>query len=153
MDIMVRLLRKDAPVCKVGSLAISAPWIRAAIDDAGIAGGFFAVTNTGSTADRLLSARSPICSDLTIHAIKVVGGDIAMRRLENGLALPASTTIALKPRGYHLLLRGVAQPLVKGRRVPVTLCFEQAGEIEVEFAVEAPGPVGNQTLIEKGQPG
>jgi periplasmic copper chaperone A len=152
MGIMARLLRKDAPICTVGALEIRAPWIRASTDEDGIAGGFFTVTNTGPTADRLLSASSSICS-LTIHAIKVVGGDIAMRRLEDGLGLPPQATITLRPRGYHLLLKGVTKPLAKGGRVPVTLCFERAGEAAVEFLVKEPGPVGDETLHEKGQPG
>lgn len=153
MGIMARLLRKNAPIWKVGALEIRAPWIRASTDDAGIAGGFVTVTNTGPTADRLLSARSSICSALTIHAIKVVGGDIAMRPLEGGLGLPPQATITLKPRGYHLLLKGVTKPLVKGGRVPVTLCFERAGDAAVEFLLEEPGPVGDQALYERHQPG
>ena len=49
---------------------------------------------------------------------------------------------ALKPRGYHLLLQGLTAPLNTGSRLPATLVFEKAGTIDIEFLVEAPGPVG-----------
>ena len=43
---------------------------------------------------------------IELHGIKVVGADIDMRPLANGVAIPAGNTMTLKPRGYHLLLLG-----------------------------------------------
>ena len=76
-----------------------------------------------------------------------------MRPREDGLALPGGVTLTLQPRGYHLLLIGLKAPLAKGTRLPVTLTFEKAGSIDVELLVEAPGPVGNEVLVEERQPG
>ena len=61
-------------------------------------------------------------------------------------------SIPLKPRGYHLLFEQLARPLGQGERVPVTLTFEKAGTRQIELLVEAPGPIGNDALVE-GQPG
>jgi hypothetical protein len=36
--------------------------------------------------------------------------------------------------------------------VPVTLTFEKAGARQIELLVEAPGPIGNDALVE-GQSG
>ena len=72
-----------------------------------------------------------------------------MRPLDNGVAMPAGYTITLKPRGYHLLLLGVKAPLAKGSTVPVTLTFEKAGAVTVEFAVEEPGLIGEAILNEE----
>jgi copper(I)-binding protein len=94
---------------------------------------------------------SPAASKVEIHGIKVVGYGIRMRLLEKGLGLPADTAITLKPRGYHLFME-VKAPLAQGQKVPVTLTFEKAGTLRIELVVEAPGPVGNQTLWEH-QPG
>ena len=65
---------------------------------------------------------------------------------------PPDTAITLKPRGYHLLFQELKKPLALGERVPVTLTFEKAGTRQIELLVEAPGPVGNETLYE-GQSG
>ena len=64
-------------------------------------------------------------------------------------ALPPDATIELKPRGYHLLLKGLRTRLEPGGRVTATLTFERAGSIDLEFAVEAPGPVGDRILHEE----
>lgn len=157
MSLLKRLLgtaeREDAPAYTLGSLEIRRPWARAASANATDGGGFFGLVNKGDTPDRLLAAETPAASRVEIHAIKVVGGNITMRPLEQGLALPPHTALTLQPRGYHLMLLGLKAGLVKGSRIPVTLVFEKAGPIAIEFSVEDEGPIGNATLLEKGQPG
>ncbi len=131
------------------SLDIAKPWARTASAPARDGAGFFTLTNESAAPDRLIAAASPAAQKIEIHAIKVVGGSIAMRRLDDGLKVPPHTTLTLKPRGYHLLLTGLTQPLAVGARVPVTLTFETAGRRDVELLVEAPGPIGAETLVEK----
>ena len=76
-----------------------------------------------------------------------------MQTQPNGLVLPAGVTIEFKPRGYHLLLKRLRSPLEPGSRVTATLVFERAGSIDVEFAVEAPGLVGDWILHEERKRG
>lgn len=137
----------------VGKLVISDPWARGESEAAPECGGFFVVTNKGETADRLVSASSRQAERIEIHAIKVVGGDIKMRRLADGLRVPPDTTLTLKPRGYHLLMLGVKVPLAKGAALPVTLVFDKAGSVDIELVVRAAGPVGNDILLEEAQSG
>ena len=132
----------------VGKLLIGDPWARGVSDVAPECGGFFTVTNKSGTADRLVSASSSLAERIEIHAIKVVGGDIKMRPLPDGLRIPAETTLTLKPRGYHLLLLGLKAPLTKGESLPVTLLFDEAGSVELELVIRAPGPVGGEILVE-----
>ena len=153
---MLKWLRgapKTAPAATAGAIEIRRPWARQASQAPGCAGGFFEVANTGTAPDRLVGASSPVAEKIEIHAIKVVGGDIAMRPREEGLALPAGVTLTLQPRGYHLLLIGLSTPPVPGERLPATLMFEKAGRIEVELLVEASGPVGAEVLVEERQRG
>ena len=131
------------------SIDISRPWARAGSNTELRAAGFMTLANAGAEADRLVGAASPLAEKIEIHGIKVVGPDIAMLPLESGVRLPADTTITLRPRGYHLLMQGLRAPLAKGQRVPVTLTFEKAGSRQVELTVEAEGPIGSDTLLEK----
>lgn len=131
------------------TLEISRPWARAATTAENMGGGFFTVENKGNEADRLVGASTPAAEKVEIHAIKVVGPDIKMRPVENGLALPPRTTITLKPRGYHLLLKGLKAPLVAGAKLAVELTFEKAGTRTVEMEIQAPGLVGEDVLNEK----
>jgi copper(I)-binding protein len=144
---------KSAPAATRGSIEIHRPWARRAIDTPKKAGGFFTLANKGTEPDRLIAASSPAAEKIEIHAIKVVGGGIGMRPREDGLALPPGVTLTLQPRGYHLFLTGLRAPAIPGERLPVTLIFEKAGSIDVELLVEAPGPVGNEVLIEERQRG
>ena len=152
---MLKWLRrepKSAPAATRGSIEIHRPWARQALESPERAGGFFTLINTGSEPDRLIAASSPAAGKIEIHAIKVLGPDIGMRPRDS-LAAPAGVTVTLQPRGYHLLLIDLGAPLVQGARLAVTLVFEKAGSIDVECLVEAPGPVGNEVLVEERQRG
>jgi copper(I)-binding protein len=135
------------------TLEISHPWACAATTAPGIGGGFFTLENKGSEGDRLVAASTPAAESVEIHAIRVVGANIKMQLLETGLAFPAHTTITLKPRGYHLLLKGLKAPLFPGVKLPVTLTFEKAGARDVEMVVEPARIVGVDVLNESLQPG
>lgn len=117
------------------------------------AGGFFSLTNSGTAPDRLLAATSPLAEKVEIQAIKVAGAGITMGPLPDGLFVPADSTLTLKPRGYHLLLTGLAAPLAVAARVPITLQFEDAGQIDFDLAVAEPGMVGNEILVQEAQGG
>ena len=58
-----------------------------------------------------------------------------MRPVEAIEVHPGTPTV-LKPGGLHVMLMGLAAPLKKGQRVPLTLTFEKAGSIEVEAMVQ-----------------
>jgi copper(I)-binding protein len=144
---------KEAPAVPSavhGALEMHKPWARSAhrLPD-NTAGAFLAITNRGPNDDRLVAASSPLAERIELCGIKVVGADIDMRPLANGVAIPAGHTTTLKPRGYHLLLLGVkAPPLAKGSSLPVTLTFQKAGVVAVAFAVEEPGLIGEAVLNE-----
>lgn len=144
---------KSAPAATLGSIEIRRPWVRLASELPWRAAGFATLTNTGAQPDRLIAASSPTAEKVEIHAIKVVRGDIAMRPLDHGLALPPGVTLTLQPRGYHLLLIGLREPPSLGARLPVTLTFEKAGSIDVELVVEAPGLISTEVLVEERQRG
>ncbi|MFZ5782281.1 MAG: copper chaperone PCu(A)C [Pseudomonadota bacterium] len=132
----------------LGAVELRRPWIRPDAARPDQAGGYLAITHKAAAPDRLLTAASPKAAAIEIHGIRVIGGDIAMRHLPEGLVLPPASAITLQPRGYHLLLKDVQGPLAAGSRVPVALSFERAGTIEILFLVEEAGLVGEAILDE-----
>ena len=151
---MLNLFRrgaKEAPPIVRGALGISRPWARSSSHPRpnNIAGAFLSITNKGPDDDRLVAASSPMADHVEIHGIKVVNADIEMRPMANGLAIRAGLTTVLKPRGYHLLLKGMKAPLLQGSALPLALTFEKAGVITVDFAVEEPGLIGEAILNEE----
>ena len=148
-----RKSRPDAPAAVRGTLELRGLRIRPSVRTPTEAGAFLSIDNKGLEPDRLLAADSPAAETVEIRAIRVVDGDISMQTQPNGLVLPAGVTIEFKPRGYHLLLKRLRSPLEPGSRVTATLVFERAGSTDVEFAVEAPGLVGDWILHEERKRG
>lgn len=124
---------------RLGSLEIEQPWTRATPPTAKAGGGFVTITNKGTTADRLVAARSAASDKVELHEMKMDGSVMRMRELEKGVEIPAGATVMLKPGGYHIMFMELKAPFAKDAKVPVTLVFEKAGTIDVPFTVEAMG--------------
>ena len=124
---------------KVGTLEISHPWTRATAPTAKAGGGYLVITNKGTTPDRLVAAQSTASQKVEIHEMKMDGNVMRMRELAGGLEIPPGGSVMLKPGGYHIMFMELKAPLAKDTKVPVTLVFEKAGKIDVDFAVQAAG--------------
>lgn len=124
---------------KLGSLSIGHPWARATPAGAKVAGAFLSVENKSDMPDRLIQVSIEGAETTEIHQMLMEDGMMKMRPMVGGLEVPAGTKTELKPGSYHLMLMGLAAPLVEGRKVKGLLTFEKAGTIEVEFKVEAIG--------------
>lgn len=130
---------KPKPAPKPDTLAIESPWARATPPGAPVAGGFLTLRNTGQADDRLLSATSPDAGKVEIHEMRMDGGVMRMRRIDDGLPIAVGGTLALAPGGYHLMFIGPKHPFVAGQTVTATLRFEHGGERTVRFDVRAMG--------------
>lgn len=124
---------------KLGSLEITTPWTRATAPTARTGGGFMTITNKGTTADRLVSARSTVSDKVEIHEMQMDGSVMRMRELAKGLDIPPGATVMLKPGSYHIMFMELKAPLARDAKVPVTLVFEKAGSVDVQLNVEAMG--------------
>lgn len=126
----------------LGSLSIDHPWARATAPGAPVGGGFMSISNTGDQPDRLLGGSADFASEVQIHESSTADGMMRMRHLPEGLVVPEGGNLVLKSGSYHLMFVGLQRRLVEGERETVTLMFERAGEIEVEFSVAGPGERG-----------
>lgn len=121
------------------TLVVENAWTRATAPKAPVAGGFLTVRNDAARADRLLSATSPDAERVEIHEMSMNDGVMRMRKLDDGLDIPANASTPLKPGGYHLMFIGPKRPFVLGETVVATLRFERAGSREVRFEVRTMG--------------
>lgn len=122
---------------KAGALTLKHPWTRATPKGAEMGGGFVAIINAGSEADRLIGGSFALAGRTEVHEMKMEGDVMKMRKLDAGLDIPAGSTVELKPGSYHLMFMELKAPLEAGAKVKGSLVFEKAGEVPVEFAVEA----------------
>ena len=126
---------------KAGDLTIEKPWARATPKGAEVGAAYLEIRNGGGEADRLTGGTADF-ANVEIHEMSMQGNVMQMREVKGGLAIPAHGDVKLTPGGYHLMLTGLKHPLVKGETAKVTLTFERAGAVTVEFPVVGIGASG-----------
>jgi copper(I)-binding protein len=124
----------------LAQVQIERPWARATAPGVQVAGGYMTIRNQGSAPDRLVGATSPAAARVELH-VHVKEGDIVKMRQVRAYDVPAKGAFELKPGGAHLMFFDIARPFKEGERIPVTLKFEKAGEVGVEFHVGRLGGV------------
>ena len=120
-----------------GGLRIGHPWSRATPNGAKVAGGYLSVTNAGTEPDTLTGATFARAGRTELHSMSMEGGVMKMAPVEGGLAVKPGETVTLKPGGYHLMFLDLKEPLKEGQTVKGTVTFSKAGNVPVEFTVEA----------------
>lgn len=124
----------------LGTLKLDHPWARASAGPAGTGAAFLAIENSGE-ADRLVAASGDVAERVELHSHRMEGDIMRMRAVE-AVEIPAQGAAVLQPGGVHIMLIGLKQPLREGERFPLTLTFEKAGTLTVEFSVEPVGSMG-----------
>jgi hypothetical protein len=119
-------------------VSVAQPWSRATPPGAKIGVGFMRLKNAGSAAARVIGASSPVAGRVEMH-VTTRDGDVMKMRQVQSFEIPAGGSFELKPGGAHLMLMGLARPLNKGERVPLTLKIQRGGELQVELTVEEMG--------------
>lgn len=112
------------------------PYARSA---AGAASGaaFMVIDNHGTIDDRLIAARSDIAARVELHTHEQdAQGIMRMIHVEEGFVIPAGGEIALERGGKHVMFLGLRRPLETGDVVPLTLVFENEGEVMLEVVVD-----------------
>lgn len=127
-----------------GDIKVTHPWTKATPGGAKVGAGYLKITNTGKNADTLVGGVFPGAQSVEIHEMKMDDGIMRMRQLENGLEVPAGGTVELKPGANHLMLMGLDKAIVQGDDIKGTLTFKNAGDIDVEFRVEAIGAIKSE---------
>jgi copper(I)-binding protein len=117
-------------------LMIMDPYARASTPSSTSGAIFLEVMNHGE-ADRLIGASTTAAGATQLHTHQEdANGVIKMIHVDEGFEIPAGGTLELKRGGKHVMLMGLTGPLEQGDTVPLTLIFEQAGEISVEVPVD-----------------
>lgn len=130
--------------CSRGSdpdIQISNSWARETVAGQTMTAAYVSLANRGEGDDRLVGVSAPPPLTASVHATETSNGVSRMRPLQSGLAIPAGTTVELKPGGTHIMLMGLQAPLRAGDAVSLTLRFDKSGERPVEVRVApATGP-------------
>ncbi len=97
---------------------------------------FMEITNRSPVADRLIGASTDVSEIVELHTHIHENGNIAMRQVE-AMEVAGGGLLVLEPAGNHVMLMGLKAPLEVGQSVPLTLHFEQAGDIKADAIIQS----------------
>lgn len=127
--------------CSISSVASAAQgvivkdaWVRATAPGQNTAGVYLDIASNADAA--LVGAVSPVANSAEMHAMRMEGGVMKMRRVQK-IELPAHKTVKLAPGGLHIMLVEIKQPLREKERIPLELTIEGAGRVKSNVKVEA----------------
>jgi copper(I)-binding protein len=110
---------------------------------AGTTVAYVVIRNNGA-ADRLVSARTSAGGRVVFRA-PAGRGDLVMHTISS-IAIPAHSTVAMVPDGYHMLITG-AGPIRGGKDITLTLVFAHAGRVSVVAQVTDPSTGGSTYFL------
>jgi hypothetical protein len=141
------------------AISVKDAWARTSPMVASAGAAYMVISNTGSTADALVGAASPVAATVEVHETTMMapspgasggmgmaspapgasmgtGGMLGMQKVDR-VEIPAGGSLELKPGSYHIMLLDLQQDLVAGEQIEITLTFEKAGQVKVNAEVRA----------------
>ena len=126
------------------NIQIKDAWARETVAGQTSTAAYFSIDNAGSADDRLIGVMIAAPASASLHATENSGGISRMRDMSSGLAIPAGSSISLKPGSTHVMIMGLNGPLKAGDTLKLRLRFEESGEKPVDvFVSPASGPGGH----------
>jgi periplasmic copper chaperone A len=125
-----------APPALAQDLGVHDPYALTTVPGASMGTAYMLIHNHASAPDRLLAASSPAAERVQIHTSVEEDGVVSMEHVEEGLELRPGSVLLLNRGGPHLMFLGLTDPWEDGDVFPVTLVFENAGEVTVEVPVD-----------------
>jgi periplasmic copper chaperone A len=122
---------------KKNSLEVVHPWTPAMVEERKIVNVavYMKVKNAGKSAERLLSATTPLAEKVELIELKDQGST-KLPTAASALTIPAGGSLEMSPDGPRLLLSGFKKKLDAYDSFELTLEFEKAGQLVVEVVVE-----------------
>ena len=121
---------------KAGQLTIDHPWARPTIGSSKNSAAYMTLSNSGASADKLLTVKSDAAEHVALHESRMDGEIMRMVPVKDGIEVPPHGAVELKPLGLHVMLMGLRKPLKEGEEFSMTLVFAKQGDVEVQVEVE-----------------
>ena len=121
--------------CQTDGLKFDHAQLRATPPNAPVSAGYLQITNTTGQTQTLVSASASFAKRAEIHDMKHDSGVMKMYEIESGLAVPDRITVALMPKGRHLMFMDLDRQLKEDDMFSVSLEFVPCGRVTLPFHV------------------
>jgi len=99
-------------------------------------GVFMTITNAADSADTLVGVKSDLAEMAGLHTVvKDDQGGMKMTPID-GIPVPASGSVELKPGSLHIMLMTLNKDLKTGDTFPLTLKYQNAGDMKIQVKVQ-----------------
>lgn len=117
------------------TLTMTDAWVKAA--DSGMTAAFGELRNDTGTDVVITGVQSAASDALELHeTIEDDAGQMIMRKVDAGFAVPSGGTLTLEPGGDHIMLMGLTAPLRAGEDVTFTLTMSDGSVFEFTAPVK-----------------
>lgn len=121
------------------AIAVEGAYVQQTIGTSRTSGAYMTLHNRGRQDDRLIGVRTAVAGKAQIHRTWIGADGVATMRPVDAVEVPAGGTAELKSGGFHVMLMQLKHALKPGRDIPLTLVFEEAGEVSISVPVMAIG--------------
>lgn len=125
-----------------GNIKVSDVWGRSSPMAAENGAFYMTIANQAESDDRLIGVRTEACNVVELHEMYMRDDNVMGMRPVTGGIIPvlAGETVQLEAGGLHVMCLGKLIPFDVGVDVPLTLVFEQAGEVSVTAEIRETAP-------------
>ncbi|HZY40457.1 MAG TPA: copper chaperone PCu(A)C [Anaerolineae bacterium] len=102
----------------------------------GVCAAYFTIDNPTDQADALIGVSSNIAEVTEMHAIIVGTEGVLAMEWQAQVSVPARGRVAFQPGGLHIMFTNLKRDLNAGDSFPLTLHFQQRGEIQIQVTVK-----------------
>lgn len=99
---------------------------------------YFILTNPNDSPDNLIDANTDTADMVEIHLSKMDSAGVMTMERQDLIVIPANEELEFSPGGLHVMLISLLRDLAPGDSFPLTLEFQNAGDITVEVEVRQP---------------
>jgi copper(I)-binding protein len=99
---------------------------------------YFTITNPGAEDDLLIAASSQVATTTELHMSMMDSSGTMKMEHQASVPIPSKSEVQFEPGGLHVMLVGLIQDLKEGDQFPLSLNFQESGEIEVDVTVKNP---------------
>lgn len=115
-------------------------YVKASIPGMSVSAAYFSLTNHGTQSMTIVGARSTASKSTELHNHDMSKGRMVMRRVKQ-IVIKSGQTFEFKPKGHHIMLIDLKEPLVAGDKVLVTLDLADGKQIDIPLNVKSVKPM------------
>ncbi|MBM3468346.1 MAG: copper chaperone PCu(A)C [Alphaproteobacteria bacterium] len=127
-------LNSACPPITIGDITIGHRWVRPSSGPNTAA--YVTITNTGSEPDKLRRVECLEATTVELHDNININGVMRMQPVQ--FIEIGKEKVVLQPGGLHIMLMNLKPAFQKLQNVTLTLHFEKAGSVRVDFPVKQP---------------